>query len=116
MLKVIPANPKLLAKPMGVEVKTKSGLFIPGKVFGQDLELARIISVSSEVNEMKNPRLVKDSIVLINRHSGFDITYQEETMKLITNNDIHAYVELDDEGDLSVETQLPADLAVPEVF
>lgn len=114
MLKVKPANPKLLAEPMGVEVKTKGGLFLPGKVFGDDLELARILSVSPVVEEMGNANLARDRIVLINRHSGFHITYQEKAMRLITINDIHAYVELDGEDDIVPERPLPADYAIPE--
>ena len=115
MLKVKPANPKLLIKPMGVEVKTKTGLFLPGKVFGQDLELARVISISPVVESMKDPNLEKDKILLVNVHSGFQVTYQDETMRLITVNDIHAYVELDSE-DIAEEIPLPADYKVPEKF
>ena len=116
MLKVKPANPKLLTKPMGVEVKTKGGLFLPGKVFGEDLEHARIISISKAVEDLNDPNLVKDAIVLVNRHCGFDITYQEETMKLITVTDIHGYVELDEDDDLVPEIPVPADHAIVDGF
>ena len=118
MLKVRPANPKLLVQPMGVEVKTKTGLFLPGKVFGQDLELARIISISSYIKNLNEDGLQPDKIVLVNTHSGFEVTYEETTMKLVTEHDIHAYVDIDGvEADILVpEKALPADYVVPEEF
>jgi co-chaperonin GroES (HSP10) len=114
MLKVKPANPKLLVEPMGVEVKTESGLFLPGKVFGQDLALAKVLSISPAVEELNDKHLAKGRIVLVNTHCGFEITYQEKTMKLITVPDIHAYVELDGEDDLVPETPLPLDYQTSE--
>lgn len=116
MLKVVPANPKLLVEPMGVEVKSKGGLFLPGKVFGEDLQLARVLSVSHVVSENGNPNTQKGKIVLMNRHAGFEIVYESQVMKLITENDIHAYVEIDgEEADVLVpQTTLPGDYDVTD--
>ena len=58
--------------------------------------------------------MVKGSIVLVNTHCGFEITYKEKTMKLITVPDIHAYVELDGEDDLVPEIPVPIDHRVSE--
>ncbi len=115
MLKVKPANPKLLILPMGVEIKTKGGLFMPGKVFGQDLELARIVSVSRVVEELNEPDIAKDKIVLVNVHSGFQVTYEGTTMRLVTVADIHAYVELDGE-ELTEQKPMPSNIEMPEDF
>jgi co-chaperonin GroES (HSP10) len=116
MLKVSPANPKLLVQPMGVEIKSKSGLIMPGKVFGQDLELARIISVSTHIKDMKEDGLQPDKIVLVNTHSGFKVMYEETEMRLVTEGDIHAYVDIDGEESevLVPETPLPADFELPD--
>lgn len=97
MLQLSPANPRILVQPLAIEETTESGLYLGKEILGIDLQLVKIISVSSDVIHSKNPMVQKDCYVGVNRHCGFEVKQGGLVYRLITQDDIMVYVELDDE-------------------
>jgi chaperonin GroES len=90
-----PLYERILIKPIEKETKTKSGILLPGKAVKRP-NIGTVIACGEGVPH--NPMKVEPGdIVLCNRYSGIDITYQDSPHYVIMSNEVIAVLESVDE-------------------